>query len=72
MLEKGLSATEFVVLPIFGRAGQPEYPIEIDIRRPDALTLDELNTALASTNVAYRLASIRPRVSLCPRTVSRG
>jgi DNA-binding IclR family transcriptional regulator len=47
-LEKDLPATEFVVLPIFGRAGQPEYQIEIHIRRPDVLTLDELNTALAN------------------------
>ena len=47
-LEKDLSATEFVVLPIFGPAGQPEYQIEIHIRRPDALTLDELNAALAN------------------------
>jgi hypothetical protein len=47
-LEKDLPATEFVVLPIFGRAGQPEYQIEIHIRRPDDLTLDELNTALAN------------------------
>jgi DNA-binding IclR family transcriptional regulator len=47
-LEKDLSATEFVVLPIFGRAGQPEYQIEIHVRRPDTLTLDELNTALSN------------------------
>jgi DNA-binding IclR family transcriptional regulator len=47
-LEKDLPATEFVVLPIFGRTGQPEYQIEIHIRRPDALTLDELNAALAN------------------------
>jgi DNA-binding IclR family transcriptional regulator len=45
-LEKDLPATEFVVLPIFGRAGQPEYQIEIHIRRSDTLTLDSLNTAL--------------------------
>jgi DNA-binding IclR family transcriptional regulator len=46
-LEKDLPATEFVVLPIFGRTGQPEHQIEIHLRRPDALTLDELNTVLA-------------------------
>ena len=39
-LEKDLSATEFVVLAVFGGTGQPEYQIEIHIRRPDALTLD--------------------------------
>jgi len=47
-LEKDLLATEFVVLPILGRTGQPEYQIEIHLRRPDNLTLDELNTALTS------------------------
>jgi DNA-binding IclR family transcriptional regulator len=45
-LETDLPATEFVVLPIFGPAGQPEYQIEIHIHRPDALTLDVLNRAL--------------------------
>jgi hypothetical protein len=45
-LEKDLPATEFVVLPIFGRAGQPEYQIEIHVSRPDTLTLDKLNAAL--------------------------
>jgi hypothetical protein len=45
-LETDLLATEFVVLPIFGPTGQPEYQIEIHISRPDALTLDSLNTAL--------------------------
>jgi DNA-binding IclR family transcriptional regulator len=47
-LEKDLPTTAFVVLPIFGRTGQPEHQIEIHIRRPDALTLDELNAALAN------------------------
>jgi hypothetical protein len=46
-LEKDLPTTEFVVLPIFGRTGQPEYQIEIHIRRLDDLTFDQLNTALA-------------------------
>jgi CDP-diacylglycerol pyrophosphatase len=45
-LEKDLPATEFVVLPIFGRTGQPEYQIEIHLSCSDALTLNELNTAL--------------------------
>jgi hypothetical protein len=47
-LETDLLATEFVVLPIFGPSGQPEYQIEIHIRRPDSLSLDSLNTALAN------------------------
>lgn len=55
-LEKDLPATEFVVLPIFGRTGQPEYQIEIHIRRPDALTLDQLNTALANAQNELTLA----------------
>jgi hypothetical protein len=41
-----LLTTEFVVLPIFGPTGQPEYQIEIHVSRPDTLTLDSLNTAL--------------------------
>jgi DNA-binding IclR family transcriptional regulator len=45
-LEKDLQATEFVVLPIFGSTGQPEYQIEIHVNRPDTVTLGELNTAL--------------------------
>jgi DNA-binding IclR family transcriptional regulator len=47
-LEKDLPATEFVVLPILGRTGQPEHQIEIHIRRPEGLTLGELNAALAN------------------------
>jgi DNA-binding IclR family transcriptional regulator len=46
-LEADLPTTEFVVLPIFGRDGQPEYQIEIHLGRTDALTLDALNAALA-------------------------
>jgi hypothetical protein len=45
-LETDLSATEFVVLPIFGPTGQPEYQIEIHVSHPDTLTLDLLNSAL--------------------------
>jgi DNA-binding IclR family transcriptional regulator len=45
-LETDLLATEFVVLPIFGQKGQPEYQIEIHVNHPDTLTLDSLNTAL--------------------------
>ena len=44
-LEKDFPTTEFVVLPIFGRTGQPEYQIEIHVSRPD-VTLDQLNIAL--------------------------
>jgi DNA-binding IclR family transcriptional regulator len=45
-LEKDLPETEFVVLPIFGPRGQPEYQIEVHVSHPDTLTLDSLNTAL--------------------------
>jgi hypothetical protein len=45
-LETDLLATEFIVLPIFGPTGQPEYQIEIHVSHPDALTFDSLNTAL--------------------------
>lgn len=45
-LETDLLATEFVVLPIFGPAGQPEYQIEIHVSHPGTVTLDALNTAL--------------------------
>lgn len=45
-LETGLAAAEFVVLPIFGPDGQPEYQIEIHLGRSDALTLPELDAAL--------------------------
>jgi DNA-binding IclR family transcriptional regulator len=47
-LETDLLTTEFVVLPIFGSAGQPEYQIEIHLGRTDGLTLDELEAALRS------------------------
>jgi len=45
-LETELSATEFVVLPIFGQDGQPEYQIEIHLGRSGALTLGALDAAL--------------------------
>ncbi len=45
-LETELAATEFVVLPIFGRDGQPEYQIEIHLERPSGLTPAALDAAL--------------------------
>jgi DNA-binding IclR family transcriptional regulator len=45
-LETELAATEFVVLPIFGRDGQPEYQIEIHLGRPAGLTLAALEATL--------------------------
>jgi DNA-binding IclR family transcriptional regulator len=46
VLETELSSTEFVVLPIFGRDGQPEYQIEIHLGGTISLTLAELDAAL--------------------------
>jgi DNA-binding IclR family transcriptional regulator len=47
ILEMQLAATEFVVLPIFGRDGQPEYQIEIHLGGRDQLTLPDLDAALS-------------------------
>ncbi|MDT5347889.1 MAG: hypothetical protein QOH91_1176, partial [Mycobacterium sp.] len=46
VLETELAAAEFVVLPIFGRDGQPEYQIEIHLGRSAGLTLAALEAAL--------------------------
>ncbi len=46
MLETDLESTEFVVLPIFGMDGQPDYQIEIHLGRSAGLTLAALDTAL--------------------------
>ena len=45
-LETELSSTEFVVLPIFGQDGQPEYQIEIHLGRSAGLSLAALDAAL--------------------------
>jgi hypothetical protein len=46
VLESELASTEFVVLPIFGRDGQPAYQIEIHLGGQDELTLADLDAAL--------------------------
>lgn len=46
VLETSLSTTEFVVLPIFGSDGQPEYQIEIHLGHSAGLTLSTLEDAL--------------------------
>lgn len=46
VLETQLAATEFVVLPIFGPDGQPDYQIEIHLGRAPGLTLAGLDAAL--------------------------
>jgi hypothetical protein len=45
-LETELSSTEFVVLPIFGRDGQPEYQIEIHLGGSQQVNLAEVDAAL--------------------------
>jgi DNA-binding IclR family transcriptional regulator len=45
-LETELASTEFVVLPIFGQDGQPEYQIEIHLGRSAGLSLGALDAAL--------------------------
>lgn len=45
-LERDLATTEFVVVPIFGSTGQPEYQIEIRLGQPQALTMGALGDAL--------------------------
>jgi DNA-binding IclR family transcriptional regulator len=47
ILETELASTEFVVLPIFGQSGQPEYQIEIHLGGCAGLTPAALNAALA-------------------------
>ena len=45
-LETELASTEFVVLPIFGQDGQPDYQIEIHLGRSAGLSLGELDAAV--------------------------
>jgi DNA-binding IclR family transcriptional regulator len=45
-LETELTSTEFVVLPIFGQDGQPEYQIELHLGRSAGLSLGALDAAL--------------------------
>lgn len=51
VLETELPSAEFVVLPIFGQNGQPEYQIEIHLGRPTGLTLPALDAALHHAQV---------------------
>ncbi|OBK50576.1 MarR family transcriptional regulator [Mycobacterium kubicae] len=46
VLETSLASTEFVVLPIFGSDGQPEYQIEIHLGGSVEVTLAELDAVL--------------------------
>lgn len=55
-LEKSLASTEFVVLPIFGRDGQPEYQVEIHLGGRSELTLSDLEVALRQAQMLLRTA----------------
>ncbi|MBO0865060.1 MAG: MarR family transcriptional regulator [Mycobacterium sp.] len=54
VLETELAAAEFVVLPIFGRDGQPAYQIEIHLGGSQAPTLEELDAALTHVQTLLR------------------
>jgi hypothetical protein len=58
VLETELASTEFVILPIFGRDGQPEYQIEVRLGGRDELTLPDLDAALGHAQTL-----LRPRVA---------
>jgi DNA-binding IclR family transcriptional regulator len=61
VLETDLASTEFVVLPIFGHDGQPEYQIEIHLGGRDELALADLDAALR-----HAQAMLSPAVSSLP------
>jgi DNA-binding IclR family transcriptional regulator len=50
-LEKDLATAEFVVVPLFGRDGQPDYQIEIRLTE-HAFSLDDLNAAIRAAQDA--------------------
>jgi hypothetical protein len=58
VLETKLTSTEFVVLPIFGRDGQPEYQIEIHLGGRDDLSLPDLDAPLGHAQTL-----LHPRVA---------
>ena len=49
-----LAATEFVVLPVFGDSGQPDYQVEIHLGATSRAALNELESVPAT--VGRRLA----------------
>jgi DNA-binding IclR family transcriptional regulator len=53
-LETELASTEFVVLPIFGRDGQPKYQIEVHVGGSLQLNLPELDAALGHAQMLLR------------------
>jgi DNA-binding IclR family transcriptional regulator len=59
ILETDLASTEFVVLPIFGSDGQPEYQIEIHLGGRDELALADLDAVLR-----HAQSMLSPAVSL--------
>jgi len=59
-LETELASTEFVVLPIFGQDGQPEYQIEIHLSRSAGLSLSALDSALRHAQALLAVGVPRP------------
>jgi hypothetical protein len=53
-LETDLASAEFVVLPIFGRDGQPEYQIEVHLDGRSGLALADLDAALQHAQALLR------------------
>jgi DNA-binding IclR family transcriptional regulator len=53
-LETELASTEFVVFPIFGQDGQPQYQIEIHLAGSQQLKLAELDAALEHAQTLLR------------------
>jgi DNA-binding IclR family transcriptional regulator len=54
VLETELASTDFVVLPIFGRDGQPEYQIEIHLGGSQQANLAEVDAALGQAQTLLR------------------
>lgn len=47
-LENELATAEFIVIPVFGKNGQPQYQIEARLSRPADLTLATLDAAVSA------------------------
>jgi hypothetical protein len=55
-LENDLATAEFIVIPVFGNSGQPQYQIEARLSRPADLTLATLGAAVGAAQ--RRLAAV--------------
>ena len=56
-LETDLQSTEFIVIPIFGRSGRPEYQIEVHLGNAAELTIDTLTAAIGAAQQQIGSAS---------------